>query len=197
MIDFWNQRYAEKDYAYGENPNHFFEKELRNLKPGTILFPAEGEGRNAVHAAKKGWKSHAFDTSIEGKNKAEKLAEKNGVNINYQVSDFDNFRPEVQYDCIVLTFAHSGPAMRISNHQLVKKWLKPGGKIILQAFSKKQLGKISGGPQNIDFLFSIDDLQNDFKGLRIEKIEEVDTVLDEGKYHIGPASVINLTATKP
>jgi hypothetical protein len=49
---------------------------LIKLPIGSILFPAEGEGRNAVFAAKLGWAVSAFDISNEGKNKGIKLAKK-------------------------------------------------------------------------------------------------------------------------
>ena len=73
MNDTWvnrlNDRYSTDEYAYGEQPNNFLREELEKLKPGTILFPAEGEGCNAVFAAKLGWIVSAFDISAEGKNK--------------------------------------------------------------------------------------------------------------------------------
>lgn len=197
MIEFWNQRYAEKEYAYGESPNRFFASEIQKLTPGMVLCPAEGEGRNAVYAASKGWKVKAFDSSIEGKNKAEILAKKKGVSIDYELSDFQNYAPNVFFDCIALLFAHSSPDQRQKHHLLVSKWLKPGGKIILQGFSKNQLGKSSGGPQNLEMLFNKENLLEDFNALKIEMIEEIEIILDEGKYHKGPASVINLIATKP
>ena len=75
MIDFWNDRYGADEYAYGTLPNEFLKAELAKLKPGSILFPAEGEGRNAVFAAKQGWQASAFDMSTAGKSKAEQLLE--------------------------------------------------------------------------------------------------------------------------
>jgi hypothetical protein len=63
MKDFWNERYGWDESAYGEQPNEYFKKQLAQLEPGEILMPAEGEGRNAVHAAKSGWHVKAFDTS--------------------------------------------------------------------------------------------------------------------------------------
>ena len=82
MKEFWNERYYENGYAYGEEANIFFKEELLKLKPGNILLPAEGEGRNAVFAAKQGWEVEAFDISDVGKEKAIQLARKNGVNIS-------------------------------------------------------------------------------------------------------------------
>ena len=73
MKEFWNERYRQNEFAYGEEPNEFLKEQLAKLQPGSILFPAEGEGRNAVYAAQSGWQVSAFDISEEGKKKAERL----------------------------------------------------------------------------------------------------------------------------
>ncbi|HEX7902265.1 MAG TPA: hypothetical protein VF487_00200 [Chitinophagaceae bacterium] len=86
-IDRWNDRYSKDEFAYGEHPNNYLKKQLEKLNAGKILFPAEGEGRNAVFAAKLGWTVSAFDISVEGKNKAFKLAAANKVIIDYQVGE--------------------------------------------------------------------------------------------------------------
>ncbi|MDX1604123.1 MAG: SAM-dependent methyltransferase, partial [Salinimicrobium sediminis] len=85
MQEFWNERYQREEYIYGKDPNEYLKAQLKNLTPGRILFPAEGEGRNAVHAAKKGWQVSAFDQSEEGRKKALRLAEAEGVEIDYTV----------------------------------------------------------------------------------------------------------------
>jgi len=72
--DKWNERYSKEEFAYGKLPNNYLKEQLERLPVGTILFPAEGEGRNAVFAAKPGWKVSAFNISVEGKNKALQLA---------------------------------------------------------------------------------------------------------------------------
>src|SRR5687768_5721230 len=77
----WNERYSKHEFAYGEQPNNYLKEQLEKLDVGTILFPAEGEGRNAVFAAKLGWTVSAFDISVEGKNKALRLAKTNKVKI--------------------------------------------------------------------------------------------------------------------
>src|SRR6187401_2388274 len=81
----WDDRFSQEGFAYGEQPNNYLKEQLEKLNAGTILFPAEGEGRNAVFAAKLGWKVSAFDISAEGKNKALRLAQANNVTIDYQV----------------------------------------------------------------------------------------------------------------
>ncbi|MEZ0130354.1 class I SAM-dependent methyltransferase, partial [Flavobacterium sp. LBUM151] len=103
----WNDRYSNEEFAYGEEPNNYFKEQIEKLKPGTILFPAEGEGRNAVYAAKLGWTVSAFDISEEGKNKALKLAETNNVSIDYKVGELEtlNYHTE-QFDAIALIYAH-------------------------------------------------------------------------------------------
>src|SRR6186713_3732560 len=92
----WNDRYSNEAFAYGEEPNNFFKEQIEKLNAGTILFPAEGEGRNAVYAAKLGWEAAAFDISAEGKNKALKLAEANNVTIDYKIGELEtlNYQPE-------------------------------------------------------------------------------------------------------
>jgi 2-polyprenyl-3-methyl-5-hydroxy-6-metoxy-1,4-benzoquinol methylase len=110
---FWDQRYGTEEYAYGKEANVFFSAQLAKIAPGHILFPGEGEGRNAVHAARQGWMVDAFDSSGAGQGKAMALASKHGVDINYQVCFLENFHflPD-QYDAIALLFFHADPADR-------------------------------------------------------------------------------------
>lgn len=87
----WDDRYSSEEFAYGKEPNNYLKEQLEKLNPGAILFPAEGEGRNAIFAAKLGWNVSAFDISEEGKNKALKLAEANNVSIDYQVGELERW----------------------------------------------------------------------------------------------------------
>lgn len=197
MKEFWDTRYSTSDYAYGQNPNDFFKHELQKLKPGKILLPAEGEGRNAVYAASLGWKVTAFDISNEGKKKADKLAADFGVAINYQITDFEQFDMNKDtFDCIALTFAHTLPQKRKIHHQLVQKWLEPKGTLILQGFSKEQINYQSGGPKDEKMLFSAQELEEDFNQLTHLSIEQKEIILNEGPFHQGPAAIINLTGKK-
>ena len=86
MEEMWNNRYANKAYAYGTDPNKFFKDSIQRFAlSGDLLLPAEGEGRNAVYAAMHGFNVTAFDISIEGKKKALALANKHKVSIQYEV----------------------------------------------------------------------------------------------------------------
>ena len=197
MTEFWNERYGTDIYAYGVEPNEFYKNLLTGLQPGRILFPAEGEGRNAVFAATLGWQVSAFDVSIEGKRKADLLASVNNVTIDYQVNSYENISfPENYFDCIVLIFAHIHPLKRTEYHRKLVSFLKPGGKLIMEGFSKKQINKNSGGPRDIDMLYSVEELQSDFRSLSELEIQETETLLNEGPFHQGTAAVIRVVGKK-
>ncbi|NQU32345.1 MAG: class I SAM-dependent methyltransferase [Bacteroidetes bacterium] len=198
MKEFWNTRYSNKEYAYGKLPNKFFKNELLKLDAGRILMPGEGEGRNAVFAAEMGWEVDAFDYSEEALKKATQLANLRNVEINYTVSNFDDYKFSLnKYDCIALIFVHVPKEKRKLLHQKMTNLLVPGGIIILEGFSKNQISRGSGGPKDIEMLFSKEELLSDFYDLSKMKIQTIETKLDEGESHKGQASVIRLTAIKP
>ena len=191
----WNERYQNSTYQYGINPNDFLSEQLQGLQPGRILVPAAGEGRDMVYAAKLGWEAYGFDLSEQGEAKAIKLARDQQVNIHFKCIDaFKINYPLESFDVIALSFFHLPPDMRKAFHQRCVTWLKPEGRIILEGFNKSQLGKTSGGPKQVDWLFSSQELAEDFKGLTVQINEEKDRLLDEGPLHQGIASVIQFTA---
>lgn len=196
--DFWNDRYSSDDFVYGTNPNAFFKDELTKLKSGHILLLGEGEGRNAIHAAKNGWTVDAVDFSNVAKDKALKYAEGNSVSINYELADLSKYTPRVNYyDAAGIIFAHLDPMIRSIVHSRVAASLKPGGTLILEVYEKEQLGKPSGGPQNIEMLYSKNELKNDFRMLDITYLEKKIINLHESEKHIGKAVVLRLVAIKP
>lgn len=198
MKELWEKRYAEEEYAYGTEGNTFLIEKLSHLKPGKILFVCEGEGRNAVYAALAGWEVEAFDLSEEGKKKALKLADEKRVKMNYQVENalHVNYEPE-SFEVVVLVYAHFPAEIREKIHKKAITWLKPNGKIILEAFNPLQLNNSSGGPKEPTMLYTKEMMQNDFEGMKFEQLSEEKTVLNEGKYHIGNADVTRVVAIKP
>lgn len=194
---FWDERYGLKEYAYGIKPNEYFKQHIDKLPAGKLLLPGEGEGRNAVYAAIKGWNVDAIDQSDEGKKKAGILAGENNVTIHYEVQDLSqaDFGQNI-YDLVALIFVHFPADIRIPLHQKLVKSLKTGGYMLIDAFSKSQLGKSSGGPQNAGLLNSIEEFKSDFKSMDIIQLFEEDINLDEGPYHQGIASVIRMLAKK-
>jgi hypothetical protein len=196
-VEFWNQRYLAREYAYGTEPNELFRTFLDGRPPGRILFPAEGEGRNAVYAAEKGWNVHAFDMSEAGKTKAMQLAASRGVQIQYEINSFQGYSGKKEaFDCIVLAFTHLPPEIRPECFGKLIPMLREGGVLYLVGFSVSQIGKPSGGPTDPAMLFTEEQLRNDFAGLSDIVVREVDTHLDEGPYHQGPASLIEMMGCK-
>ena len=200
--DRWNERYSKEAYAYGEQPNNYLKAQLDKLPVGNILFAAEGEGRNAVYAAELGWMVTAFDISMEGKNKAMRLAEKHKVTINYLVGEMEkmNFKPG-QFDAIALIYAHFPADIKSSIHLQLVNYLRKGGTIIFEAFSKNHLTYNSknpkvGGPKEIDVLFSIEEVRANFVGYEVEELVEKEIELHEGVFHNGLGSVIRYVGKK-
>ncbi len=198
----WDDRYSKEEFVYGEEPNNFLREQLQKLKPRKILFPAEGEGRNAVFAATKGWDVYAFDISSVGKRKAEELAKKNNVKIKYEVGGLQslNYKPE-SFDVIALIYAHFPAEIKSEYHKTLGNYLKKGGIIIFEAFSKKHLEYISrnesvGGPREIEMLFSKEEIQSDFNNFEIIELDEKVIQLNEGSFHNGEGSVIRFIGRK-
>jgi len=191
MEEFWDERYQVEEYVYGKRPNTFFQAQLDTLNPGDVLLPGEGEGRNAVYAAERGWNVSAFDVSKEGRNKALRLANERGVTIDYRLMPYQGlYQDKNMYDVIGLFFTHQPPTIRRDFHRNLQKAIRPGGIILLEAFHKDQLTRETGGPKNIDFLFAETDLREDFPELEILHLEAVERELDEGPFHQGEAVVV-------
>lgn len=200
--DRWDERYSKDGFAYGEQPNNYLKEQLEKLNPGTILFPAEGEGRNAVFAATLGWTVSAFDISAEGKRKALLLAEAHKVTIDYRVGELQalNYQPG-QFDAIALIYAHFPAAIKSLYHKTLDNYLRKNGIIIFEAFSKRHIDYIArnekvGGPKDIAMLFSIEELKSDFAGYEIIELEEKEIELNEGSFHNGTGSVIRFVGRK-
>jgi 2-polyprenyl-3-methyl-5-hydroxy-6-metoxy-1,4-benzoquinol methylase len=201
-LEKWNDKYGNEAYAFGEDPNNYLKEQLPKLKAGTILFPAEGEGRNAVFAAKLGWTVFAFDISENGKNKALQLAQRENVTIDYQVGELPTLKYTTnQFDAIALIYAHFPADIKSPYHKLLDKYLREDGVVVFEAFSKKHIEYVSvnpmvGGPRDIPSLFSIEELKLDFENYEIIELVEKEIELNEGLSHIGKGSVIRFVGRK-
>lgn len=200
MKDFWNERYGASEFAYGEAPNEWLAEELPDVPPGQsqrILLPAEGEGRNAVYAALKGYAVVCFDQSEKGREKALQLAARHDVTIDYRISDAGEFPIEAgTFDVVALIYAHFPATLLPELHQRYIHALRPGGHFILEGFAKEQLPLNSGGPKNEDMLFSVDELKAQLSALRTLDLRRERVVLSEGSYHRGEAEVIRAVGLK-
>ncbi len=199
---FWDTRYAHSEFAYGTSPNAFFKACVDTLLPGKILMPADGEGRNGVYAAKQGWEVICNDLSMEGKNKALQLATQQKVTIDYRVGDLEKLDfPVESFDCIGLVYAHFSASKIRSLHKKLSSWLKPGGNVIFEAYSKahfeyRKNNPKAGGPQDLDMLFSVEEVRQDFPDYTFLELREEEIMLKEGVYHNGVSRVVRCFATK-
>ncbi len=200
--NFWDERYRNQHFAYGVEPNNFFKDCIGQLKPKTILMPADGEGRNGIYASTLGWKVVSIDLSVEGKNKALRLAKENNVELEYIVSDIEQLDyPAESFDCVGLIYAHFVAGKISDIHQKLGQWLKPKGAIIFEAYSKSHLeyqknNPNIGGPRSLDMLFTIEDIKRDFPDFEFQILEEVEIELNEGSSHNGTGKVVRCFGTK-
>jgi SAM-dependent methyltransferase len=196
---FWDARFAEPGFAYGTEPNAFLAGRLDGLPPGRLLLPGEGEGRNAVWAAGRGWRVEAFDASTIARDKALLLAAERGVSLEYRVGDLAELASAApgSFDAVGLVFVHLPPPARTRVHRSLVAHLRPGGVLILEGFSKHQLERGTGGPRSLELLYDAAELAEDFRDLELEELSTCDAELDEGRHHRGVASVVRLVARRP
>lgn len=196
--EFWNERFSSQEYVYGEEPNAFL-KDRYTLIPrrGRVLCLGDGEGRNGVFLARKGFDVTSVDASEVGLEKTRKLAERHRVTLR----TIHGRLPEVEieegaYDAVVLVYLHLPPDIRAEVHALAARALRPGGVLLLEGFTPEQLEFESGGPKDAAMLFTPEMLRADFAMLDIEGIDACRTVLDEGPGHRGEAAVVRLIAVR-
>jgi len=192
----WNERYAVDEYIYGTAPNSFL-AEHAEILVGPVLSLAEGEGRNAVFLASLGLKVHGVDGSGVGLAKAQALARSKGVEIQTEVTDLGLFEPEENhYGSVVSISAHLPGAVRNRLYPLLERCLKPGGLILLEAYSENQLAHDTGGPKDSDMLMTLTKIEREFPNCEPILLCELEREVCEGSYHTGMASVVQFIGRK-
>lgn len=188
----WDERFAGDAFAYGTEPSRWLVAHAPRFPRGLpVLAPGDGEGRNGVYLAGLGLDVHAVDGSPVGLAKAERLAASRGVRIRTTVADLAAFVPEPgRYGAVVLVFLHLPPSLRPVVHARAAAALAPGGVLVVEAFSPRQLAFTSGGPRQPDMLYDAATLRGDFPGVAWESLGELETDLDEGPLHQGRASIV-------
>lgn len=193
----WDERYSEPGFAYGTAPNDFLVSVADRIPQGKILSLAEGEGRNAVYLALRGFQVTGVDGSAVGLRKARALATERGVRINTIHADLSDFAiAPNEWNGILACFCHTFPALRVAIHQAAVRGLKPGGVFVLEAFSKEQLAYGTGGPQSLDLLMSLDELKQELAGLEFLHAVQIEREVREGQGHTGLASVVQILGIK-
>lgn len=191
---------TEKELSIDERllPNAWFKQCLDELDPGRLFLPGAGEGRSAVYAALQGWEVHAYDRSSNQQRKALARAEEEGVELEYRVGDMEAIQVgEGGYDAIAPLFVQLSPISRKKLHSSMLKGLKEEGYWIMEAFSKEQIAYYSGGPPDIDRLFSLEDIESDLGDLDFLSSKEEEIERFQAERNMGEARVVRIFAKKP
>jgi SAM-dependent methyltransferase len=194
----WDERYSAQEYAYGTNPNKFLEANVSSIPKGKVLSLAEGEGRNAVFLAKQGYSVTAVDASLVGLNKARKLAEDNGVIVEFIHTDLAEYDlGENKWDGIVSIFCPLPSSIRKQLYKKVEAALKRNGVFLLEAYTPAQLKYGTGGGNSVDVMQSKESLSLELAGLKFKHLIELERDVVEGIYHTGIGAVVQAIAFHP
>ena len=198
----WSTRYrnAGEDYVFGTTPNRFLAAQSALLASGSnALSVADGEGRNAVWLAEQGLRVTATEISPVALEKARKLAAGRHVAVNFVLADAVAWDyPEAAFDFVVGIFIQfADPVQRERIFAGMARALRPGGHLILQGYTPKQLEYRTGGPSALENLYTADMLREAFGDLEIVHLQEYEDTLDEGVGHKGHSALVGLVARKP
>jgi SAM-dependent methyltransferase len=195
----WEGRYGVPEFIFGKEPNYF----LVSCKPllpatGKALAVADGEGRNGVWLAQQGLDVLSIDFSPSAQRKAKALARDRRVKIAFERADVHAWRyPEATFDVVAEIFTQfSSPPERARKWAGMRRTLKPGGLLIVQGYTPKQLLYRTGGPSQVENLYTRAMLGTAFSGFRDMTIVEEEIDMHEGSAHGGMSAVINFTARK-
>lgn len=199
-IAFWDARYRTEEFVYGTRPNAFLVSQAHRLRPGMrVLALADGEGRNGVWLAEQGLDVLAVDASSVALDKARTLATERGVTLEIELADLTSWDFGTgRFDAVVAIFIQfADPSLRAQIFSQIRDCLKPGGLLILQGYRPEQLEYGSGGPRQIENLYTAALLRESFADMQLLHLQEHDAVLAEGDGHSGLSALIDLVAQKP
>jgi len=198
--DRWESRFAKPEYEFGKSPNEFLTR-CKNLLPksGKALAVADGEGRNGVWLAEQGLDVTSTDFSPAAQTKARALAAERNVKMTFIETDMHTWPyPDAAFDVVAEIFTQvSTPAERPLKWAGMRRALKPGGLLILEGYTPKQLDYGTGGPRNVAHLYTREMLEQAFGDFKDLTIVEEEREMSEGAGHAGMSAVINLTGRKP
>lgn len=194
----WDERFSQVEPVYGEEANRFLRAQALGIRPGMkVLVPGDGYGRNGIWLAKQGLLVHTVDLSPVGVERARKAAQAADVQMTIEQADLSTWNwPVEEFDAVVAIFLHLPPDVRAKVHGSMLRALRPGGIVILEAFTPAQLQYSSGGPKQVDLLYTAELLRQDFADTETLHLEEAKIQLDEGHMHRGPASVVSAVFRK-
>ena len=198
--DFWNKRFNTPDYIFGKAPNEYLQAQamLHLRKGASVLCVADGEGRNSVWLAKQGMRVDAFDLSEIALSKAVALATEEAVQVQFSLASSDTWEWEPnQYDAVVGIFIQfANPVMRARLFAQMASTLRPGGVLIIQGYTPKQLEFKTGGPSILEHLYTDDMIRNLIGDLEVIDLCVYEKSLSEGPKHTGMSALLGLVARK-
>ena len=195
----WDQRYAGTHFHYGTEPNAWLRSTAWRLprRGGTALAVADGEGRNGVWLARQGLDTTSLDQSGAGLAKARHLAAEHGVALRTVQADLAEWVwPMAAFDVIASIYVHLPDTLRRRTHAGIVHALRPGGLLVLEAFTPAQLTCASGGPRDPALLYTEAQLREDFARLEELALLSGAVLLAEGAGHRGSAQVVRLLARR-
>jgi cyclopropane fatty-acyl-phospholipid synthase-like methyltransferase len=200
MSEFWNARFDTPEYIFGTAPNAFLAAQAHRLRSGQrALAVADGEGRNGVWLAEQGLDVHAVEVSPNAIAKANRLAETRGVTVHIEQADLLTWEwPVATFDVVAGIFFQFGQPHEQS--QIIagmKRATRPGGMVLLEGYSTRQLQYQTGGPSNPAQLWTEDLLRGWFVDWEVLHLEEHEPILDEGRKHVGRSAVVDCVARRP
>lgn len=197
-MSIWDERYSGEEYFYGTEPNAFLVSQASRLQPGmSCLAVADGEGRNGVWLAEQGLDVLSVDASPVAQAKAQKLAQARGVRMRFGQVDLLEWAGDELYDAVAAIFIQFvGPDLRPKQFANLKRRLKPGGLLLLQGYTPRQLEYRTGGPSQAENLYTEPMLRELCADMDILHLAEHDSVLNEGSGHSGTSALIDLVARK-
>jgi cyclopropane fatty-acyl-phospholipid synthase-like methyltransferase len=195
----WEERFATPGYWYGTEANAFLKAHIHLLKPGQkVLAVADGEGRNGVWLAEQGLDVLSVDFSPTALAKARAMAAERGVNLKTEQVDITRWEwPHECFDAVVAIFIQFAPGKEVPGlFAGMSKALKPGGLLLLEGYRADQVNYDSGGPKQVDRLYTRAQLEKAFAGFRSLEIREHDSEMSEGRGHVGVVALIDLIGWK-
>ena len=195
----WNRRFAGDDYLFGTEPNAWLREHAGVWASGQrVLCVADGEGRNSVWLARQGLQVTAFDIAEAGVAKARRLAAGQGVAVDFQVADCDGYAwPEAAFDGVAAIFVQfADPAQRVRLFRHIVRSLKPGGTLLLQGYTPRQLEYKTGGPPFASHLYTPALMREAFADMEIVELREYEADIAEGSGHCGRSALIGLVARR-
>lgn len=199
-IERWNERFSAEGLLFGAAPNAFLAAQKHRLRPGmSALSVADGEGRNSLWLAQQGLRVAAFDFSPVAVRKAREQARRAGVEVDYSVADILDWDWDArQFDCVAAIFIQfAAPPARARIFHGMMRALAPGGLLILQGYTPKQIEYRTGGPPHAQNMYTAKLLRESFGALQILHLAEHEDVVSEGKGHSGLSALIDLVARRP